>query len=311
VPGEVDWVRDEPVVGVGGNDGWPGALEERAGKSRSQHEQSLPESVALEVGAAVGPAKAVQLVERLAAAAAAYDRDRYLDALRMARSVVNQVPESGAARELYGLTCYRLGRWRAAIVNLKEAAELTGEQDQLPVLMDCYRALGRRGKVRQLWTELRKSAVSADVLVEGRIVLAGSMADTGDLDGAIAVLVEGGAARALRNPAERHLRQWYALGDLYERGGDIARAREMFGRVASADPELGDVMDRLDSLGRSGGASRHSGGRSNGSAVGSKRSSANGRSSTKGVEPSGRAPRTRRTPRTGGASKWPPTSKLS
>ncbi|HTX63621.1 MAG TPA: tetratricopeptide repeat protein, partial [Acidimicrobiales bacterium] len=53
----------------------------------------------------------------------------------------------------------------------------------------------------------------------------------------------------LRNPSDRHLRQWYALADLYERAGDLPRARELFERVARVDHEAYDVLERLDALG--------------------------------------------------------------
>ena len=53
----------------------------------------------------------------------------------------------------------------------------------------------------------------------------------------------------LRNPAERHLRQWYVLADLYERAGDIPWAREYFECGRRADPTAYDVSDRLHGLG--------------------------------------------------------------
>jgi hypothetical protein len=40
------------------------------------------------------------------------------------------------------------------------------------------------------------------------------------------------------------------LADLYERAGDLSHARELFSRVARADPELADVQQRLADLGR-------------------------------------------------------------
>jgi hypothetical protein len=87
------------------------------------------------------------------------------------------------------------------------------------------------------------------VLSEGRLVLAGTRADNGDLAGAVELLVEAGAGRLVRNPAERHLRQWYVLGDLMERSGDLAKARELFLRIATADPDAYDVAGRLEALG--------------------------------------------------------------
>ncbi len=125
--------------------------------------------------------------------------------------------------------------------------------------MDCQRALRKPKKVAELWTELRQSSPDPDVLAEGRIVAASSLAETGDLNGAISMLATAGASKNLRNPAERHLRQWYVLADFYERAGDIPRAREYFERVRHNDPEAYDVTERLRSLGperRAGGGHR-------------------------------------------------------
>ena len=102
---------------------------------------------------------------------------------------------------------------------------------------------------RRCSRELRQGSPDPEVLSEGRLVLAGTRADSGDLAGAVTLLVEAGAGRLVRNPAERHLRQWYVLGDLMERSGDLAKARELFLRIAAVDPDAYDVADRLESLG--------------------------------------------------------------
>jgi len=47
-----------------------------------------------------------------------------------------------------------------------------------------------------------------------------------------------------------HLRQWYALADLYDRAGDPPRARRLFERVRTESPGFADVNDRLANLGR-------------------------------------------------------------
>ncbi len=164
---------------------------------------------------------------RLAAAAGAYERDRYADAARMTKALLAIAPGSVAARELHGLACYRLGRWEDAIKHLELVVSSSDDRSQLPVLMDCNRALGRNARVEELWLELKRSSPDADVLVEGRLVLASARAQRGDLDGAIDLLVAAGAARGLRHPAERHIRQWYLLGDLLEASGDIPRERDV------------------------------------------------------------------------------------
>ena len=49
----------------------------------------------------------------------------------------------------------------------------------------------------------------------------------------------------MKRPADHHLRVWYVLADLYERAGDLPRARELFDRIARADPSFADVAERL------------------------------------------------------------------
>lgn len=219
-------------------------------RSGTTEEVALPREVTEEIVRVVGRERGRTLVRKLAQATRAYEHDRYPEALRMTKPLVDLVPESAAVRELHGLVCYRLDRWREATKHLEAARELSGgDPNQLPVIMDCRRALGQRKKVEATWEELRSSSPPADVLAEGRLVLAAHRAERGDLDGAIDLLVSSGAARNLKHPAERHVREWYVLADLYERAEDLPRARQLFARVAGADPELADAQRRLADLG--------------------------------------------------------------
>jgi tetratricopeptide (TPR) repeat protein len=151
-------------------------------------------------------------------------------------------------RELHGLTLYRLGRWSAAICELEafRALEPT-DFDQHPTLADSYRAKKRWREVEELWDELREASPSADLVAEGRIVMAGALADQDELGEAIALLEK--ARTDNKRPRPHHLRLWYAMADLYEKAGDIPRARDLFRRVFAADPELYDTKDRLRSIG--------------------------------------------------------------
>jgi hypothetical protein len=121
------------------------------------------------------------------------------------------------------------------------ALPTTGSVEQHPVLADCERALGNHSAVTELFGELRQAGAGSDVLAEGRLVMAGSLADRGRVDEAIELLLPA-VNRPVRKPLDRHLRQWYAIADLYERSGDLPRAREYFVKVVS------DVVERLASL---------------------------------------------------------------
>ncbi len=242
------WVRTD-----GGRRGGESPDSRRAPAHRTvQAPAALPPDVANELASAAGPDwnhLRDRVTERMAAGIGAYERERYRDASRILKTVVDAVPNAPSARELLGLSQYHQGFWKAALPNLEAFAALTGSVDQHPVRMDCHRALGRPKRVEALFNELRQGSPDPEVLSEGRLVLAGTRADGGDLEGAVTLLVDAGAGKLVRNPAERHLRQWYVLGDLMERSGDLAKARELFLRVKAADPEAYDVADRLESLG--------------------------------------------------------------
>ncbi|MGH9079033.1 MAG: tetratricopeptide repeat protein, partial [Acidimicrobiales bacterium] len=214
--------------------------------------EGLPADVLAELASAAGPDWGMlreRVTERMAAGLGAYERERYRDASRILKTVVDAVPDAASARELLGLSHYRQSNWRAASGNLEAYGALTGSVDLHPVRMDCQRAIGRPRRVEALFSELRQGSPDPEVLSEGRLVLAGTRADMGDLAGAVALLLEAGAGRRVRNPSERHLRQWYVLADLAERSGDLARSRELFLRISDADPHSYDVDDRLESLG--------------------------------------------------------------
>ncbi|MDA8265347.1 MAG: tetratricopeptide repeat protein [Actinomycetota bacterium] len=221
-------------------------------RSRGERNFELPKVVADELGrkAAVISTRArrspVTLERRMASAAMAYERDRYHDALSALKPVLEAAPQSGSVRELHGLVLYRLGRWRAAAKELRVFYSLSGSYDQHPVIADCERALGHPDKVRSIWDEIRRAGVDREVLVEGRLVMAGTLADAGCFAEAIELLRP--EARLRRNPDISHLRQWYALADLYERTGDLSRARELFARVAEVAPDLLDAPQRLAAL---------------------------------------------------------------
>ena len=213
---------------------------------------TLPQEIATDIRRAADIATArhkEHLVDRAESAYRAYERGRFQDALRAIKPVADEAPSVAAVRELAGLAAYRCGRWRSAAGHLEAFGRLSDSTEHLPVLMDCQRALHKPKKVAALWSELRQSSPDPDVLAEGRIVAAAALADAGDLSGAIAMLSSAGASKALRNPSERHVRQWYLLADLYERAGDVPKAREYFERVFRSDPEAYDVAERLRGLG--------------------------------------------------------------
>jgi tetratricopeptide (TPR) repeat protein len=200
-----------------------------------------------QLGQAVGPSQSEKIEKRLRAAARDFEAERFPEAARRLRPLSEQAPSVAAVRELYGLTLYRQGKWKLAAKELEAFRTLSNSTDQHPVLADCYRALHRWKRVEELWDELREESPSGELVTEGRIVMAGSLADRGDVQGAIRLLEQGW--RFPKRAKTHHLRRAYALADLYERAGDLGRARELFGRIRAADPGFADVSSRLRTVG--------------------------------------------------------------
>jgi tetratricopeptide (TPR) repeat protein len=177
------------------------------------------------------------------------EADRLDDARRSVTPVVKEAGDVSAVRELAGQIQYLLGQWKRAAAELETFRMM--EPDDVtnhPVLADCYRALGRHVLVDELWSELKAASPAPEVMAEGRVVVAGSLADRGEMTEAISLLVK--ASRRPPKVRVHHLRQWYALADLYDRAGNPIEARRWFREVARVDPTFVDVAERLAALGR-------------------------------------------------------------
>ncbi|HZU72638.1 MAG TPA: hypothetical protein VE990_07680 [Acidimicrobiales bacterium] len=215
--------------------------------SARRRQPKVPAHLDEEMRSAAGAERAPRLAARLAQASKAYERDRYEEARQILRTLAQEAPASASVRELYGLTLYRISRWREALRQFKAFHDLTGAYDQHPAMEDCHRALRQWPSVDRLWEELREASPSAELVTEGRIVAAESRADRGDVAGAIRMLEP--SARKITQPKEHHLRLWYALADLYERAGELPAARDLFGRILRQDRAFFDAAERLSSLG--------------------------------------------------------------
>ncbi len=220
-------------------------------KAKPKVKYALPGDVAADIRKAfIGTAyMREKMVITLTRAAEAYDRKRYEEALRLGRIVSDAVPGVAPVRELTGLAAYRAERWNMAKIHLRTYFVITSDPEHLPLVMDCDRANRRFRAVEKSFRELEASEPTAEVLAEGRIVMAASLADQQQYSEAIELLTKAGATKQLRNPSYRHVRMWYALADVFDRAGDPTSARELFARVVIAEPEAYDARARLEELG--------------------------------------------------------------
>jgi tetratricopeptide (TPR) repeat protein len=231
----------------GGSQPAPVAKERRTRKASPTRRRPLRSTEATEELRQLAGRGASRAVQQLARAAEAVNAGHDRDAARLLRPLRDAYPDAAAVRELLGLVHYRLGQYPAASRELGTFADLSGSVEQHPVLMDCARAQKKYARVAALWEELSAASPSAALVSEGRIVMAGSLADRGRLRDAVAILERRGGN--VQRPADHHLRVWYALADLCERTGDLPRARELFDRVRRRDAAFADVAERLLALG--------------------------------------------------------------
>jgi len=86
-----------------------------------------------------------------------------------------------------------------AKIHLRAHFTITGDANTA-LVMDCDRANFRFRAVAKTFAELEASEPSAEVLAEGRIVMAAALADQRMYAEAIELLTKAGAAKQLRNP---------------------------------------------------------------------------------------------------------------
>jgi len=215
--------------------------------SRRRPPRPVPPAEATELVEAVGPERGGRLAVKLADGVRAFERDHFDEAREVLQAVADEAPTAASVRELLGLTYYRLGRWRLVVRELEAFVQLSSSTSSHAVLADANRALGRYSRVQDLWEEMRLASEDPATVTEGRIVAAGSLADQGRLSDAISLLEMG--RLSAKHPEDHHLRLWYSLADLYERAGEVPRARDLFERVARHDPGMVDVVARRRALG--------------------------------------------------------------
>jgi hypothetical protein len=82
-------------------------------------------------------------------------------------------------RETVGITAYLLADFALALRELRTYRRLSGVDDQLPLMVDCERGLGRPDKALELAGEVSKASLSPSVQVELAIARSGARLDMG------------------------------------------------------------------------------------------------------------------------------------
>lgn len=219
----------------------------RAQKGGRKEVRAL-DSVVEEFERALGTRASVRALKRYDAALQAFEAHRYEDARKILNPMAKEYADVSAVHEMLGLCLYRAGQWKRALTELEIA--VSQNPDWIfnhAVIEDCHRALGNHQMVEKYWRELAEVSPHPELLAEGRIVMAGSLADRKLFEEAHALMEK--AAGDMKRPSEYHLRQWFVIADLYDKQGNVIKARQFFERIALHDRQFVDVAERLATLG--------------------------------------------------------------
>jgi tetratricopeptide (TPR) repeat protein len=91
-------------------------------------------------------------------------------------------------RETLAITSYRIGDFASALRELRTYRRISGRNDQLPMMVDCERGLGRPERALELGRSVAKAALDTPVQVELAIAMSGARLDLGNAAAALAEL---------------------------------------------------------------------------------------------------------------------------
>ena len=94
----------------------------------------------------------------------------------------------GIVRETLAITAYRTGDYALALRELRTYRRITGRDDQLPLMVDSERGLGRPARALELGRSVPRGGLPVAVQVELAIAMSGARLDLGQTEQALAEL---------------------------------------------------------------------------------------------------------------------------
>lgn len=210
--------HDDPVIP---DDVAPGELDRVA---RSQLKTLSKEN-------AEGVANHLVMVARL------IDSDPQL-AYRHAVSAARRAGRIAVVRETLAIAAYTIGDFAMALRELRTYRRISGQNDQLPMMVDSERGLGRPDKALELGRSVDRKTLPADVQVELAIAMSGARLD---LDQTEAALQELQIPQLDPNTAYSYSPGLFsAYATVLEDLGRASEAEEWFERADRASAALGN-----------------------------------------------------------------------
>jgi tetratricopeptide (TPR) repeat protein len=139
----------------------------------------------------------------------------------------------GGVREAVAVTAYLSEHYDEALTEFRAVRRMTGNQEVLPTMADCERALGRPEKALALSREKQVKDLEPGSQIEMLIVAAGARRDMGQTAAAIQTLEVPELTKRTR--AEWLPRLRYAYADALQEAGRTDEALVWFHRAAGVD----------------------------------------------------------------------------
>jgi tetratricopeptide (TPR) repeat protein len=209
-------------------------------------EDALPISVKAELRGV--PSDVAHIIEgHLVAAAEALEEDPKL-AHEHAQAALRRAARLPVLREVAAETAYAAGEYSSALNDYRALRRMTGNDNLLPVMADCERALGRPQAALKLIREAEEGGpLSSSQQVELVLVKAGARQDLGQEAEARRLLHA--AVQSVQASDEAKARLYYGYAEMLLASGDTAGAKSYFASAEELDAsELLDAADRLAEL---------------------------------------------------------------
>jgi hypothetical protein len=107
---------------------------------------------------------------------------------RHALSAARRAGRIGVVRETLAITAYATGDFALALRELRTYRRITGRDDQLPMMVDSERGVGRPEKALELGRSVPRASLPVPVQVELAIAMSGARLDLGQVDAALVEL---------------------------------------------------------------------------------------------------------------------------
>jgi hypothetical protein len=130
---------------------------------------------------------AEKVARHLAMVSILHDQDPEL-AHQHALAAAERAGRIGMVRETVGVTAYGIGDYALSLRELLTYRRISGSNDQVPLMVDCERGLGRPERGLELGREVDRSKLSPGVRVNLAIVMSGARLDMNQNDLALAEL---------------------------------------------------------------------------------------------------------------------------